>query len=298
MRRRNDGTYEAIDWETAITEIAQKFLGIKERHGGESILYYGGANQGSHLGGTYADSTQKALGIKFRSNALAQEKTGEFWVGGKMLTAGAHGDFEHCEVAVFVGKNPWHSHGFARTRVVLREIQKDPDRSLIVIDPRRSETAAMADFHLATRPGTDAWCRRAGRRSGAGGPGREGLAGGPHDGLRAGRASAAPDRHFTVRLDLRCGRRPAAPGRKTHRAGAECVDDGRPGRADERALHAQQLPAAPGLAADGQLRARRHQQCVRALPEPRQAEQGRGSRVAAPGAGGAAAVAGPRSSSA
>jgi anaerobic selenocysteine-containing dehydrogenase len=158
MRRRPDGTYEAIDWDTAIREIAQKFKAIRERHGGESILYFGGANQGSHLGGTYADSTQKALGIKFRSNALAQEKTGEFWVGGKMLGTGAHGDFEHCEVAVFVGKNPWHSHGLARTRVVLRDIQKDPGRSLIVIDPRRSETAEMADFHLATRPGTDAWC--------------------------------------------------------------------------------------------------------------------------------------------
>ena len=158
MRRRADGTYEPIDWDTAIREIAQKFKALKERHGGESILYYGGANQGSHLGGTYADSTQKALGIRYRSNALAQEKTGEFWVGGKMLGTGAHGDFEHCEVAVFVGKNPWHSHGFARTRVVLREIEKDPGRSLIVIDPRRSETAALADFHLQTRPGTDAWC--------------------------------------------------------------------------------------------------------------------------------------------
>ncbi len=158
MRRRTDGTYEAIDWDTAIAEIAQKFKAIRDRHGGESILYYGGANQGSHLGGTYADSTQKALGVRFRSNALAQEKTGEFWVGGKMLGTGAHGDFEHCEVAVFVGKNPWHSHGFARSRVVLREIQKDPNRSLVVIDPRRSETAEMADFHLATKPGTDAWC--------------------------------------------------------------------------------------------------------------------------------------------
>jgi anaerobic selenocysteine-containing dehydrogenase len=158
MRRRPDGSYEPIDWDTAIREIARKFTAIKDRHGGESILYYGGANQGGHLGGTYADSTQKALGIRFRSNALAQEKTGEFWVGGKMLGTGAHGDFERCEVAVFVGKNPWHSHGFARTRVVLREIEKDPKRSLIVIDPRRSETAAMADFHLATRPGTDAWC--------------------------------------------------------------------------------------------------------------------------------------------
>jgi anaerobic selenocysteine-containing dehydrogenase len=75
-----------------------------------------------------------------------------------MAGAPVHGDFEHCEVAVFLGKNPWQSHGFARTRVILREIQNDPNRAMIVIDPRRSETAKMADFHLAVKPGTDAWC--------------------------------------------------------------------------------------------------------------------------------------------
>ncbi|NNK38861.1 MAG: molybdopterin-dependent oxidoreductase, partial [Xanthomonadales bacterium] len=64
---------------------------------------------------------------------------------------------EHCEVAVFIGKNPWLSHGIARARVTLREIARDPDRCLIVIDPRRSETADIADIHLAPRPGTDAW---------------------------------------------------------------------------------------------------------------------------------------------
>ena len=158
LRRRPDGTYERIDWPTAVREIAQKLTAIRAEHGGESIFYYGGGNQGNHLGATYADSTLKALGVKFRSNALAQEKTGEAWVQGKMMGSGIHGDFEHCEVAVFVGKNPWQSHGFARARVILREIQNDPARSLIVIDPRRSETAAMADFHLAVRPGTDAWC--------------------------------------------------------------------------------------------------------------------------------------------
>jgi anaerobic selenocysteine-containing dehydrogenase len=42
--------------------------------------------------------------------------------------------------------------------VKAREIQNDPARALIVIDPRLSETATMADFHLAVRPGTDAWC--------------------------------------------------------------------------------------------------------------------------------------------
>jgi len=158
LRRRLDGTYERIDWPTAIREVAEKLAAIRSQHGGESIFYYGGGSQGNHLGATYADSTLKALGAKFRSNALAQEKTGEAWVQGKMMGSGIHGDFEHCEVAVFVGKNPWQSHGFARARVILREIQNDPARSLIVIDPRRSETAAMADFHLAVRPGTDAWC--------------------------------------------------------------------------------------------------------------------------------------------
>ncbi len=157
-RRKPDGSYENIDWETAIREIAEKFVAIKQRHGGESILYYGGGSQGNHLGGTYADSTIKALGIQFRSNALAQEKTGEGWVQGKMTGAPVHGDFEHCEVAVFLGKNPWQSHGFARTRVTLREIQNDQNRAMIVIDPRRTETAKMADFHLAVKPGTDAWC--------------------------------------------------------------------------------------------------------------------------------------------
>jgi len=158
MRRRSDGTYEAISWEVAIREVATKLRAIQTRHGGERILYYGGGGQGNHLGGAYADATLKALGVKYRSNALAQEKTGEFWVQGKMFGAGAHGDFEHCEVAVFIGKNPWQSHGIARARAVINAIAKDPARTLIVIDPRRSETAAKADIHLAVRPGTDAWC--------------------------------------------------------------------------------------------------------------------------------------------
>ena len=157
-RRRPDGSYEDIDWPTAIREIAEKFAAVRSRHGGSSILYYGGGSQGNHLGGTYANSTIKVLGVLYRSNALAQEKTGEAWVQGKMMGAGVHGDFEHAEVAVFLGKNPFQSHGFARTRVILRELQKDPYRSIIVIDPRRSETADMADYHLAARPGTDAWC--------------------------------------------------------------------------------------------------------------------------------------------
>ncbi|MCG8669994.1 MAG: molybdopterin-dependent oxidoreductase [Pseudomonadales bacterium] len=158
MRRKPDGTYEAVSWDTAIKEVAAGLQAVKARHGGDKIFYYGGGGQGNHLGGAYGDGLLKALGVKYRANALSQEKTGEFWVNGKMFGTGVHGDFDHAEVSVFIGKNPWQSHGFPRARNVINEIKKDPARSMIVIDPRKSETAQRADYHLAIKPGTDAWC--------------------------------------------------------------------------------------------------------------------------------------------
>ena len=161
LRRRADGSFEKIDWDTAIAEVAERLGAIRDTHGGASIFYYGGGGQANHLGGGYGRATRSALGIVYSSNALAQEKTGEFWVDGQLFgrpRCHTTGDYEHAEVAMFVGKNPWQSHGFPRARTVLKAIVNDPARSLIVIDPRRSETAEMADIHLQVRPGTDAWC--------------------------------------------------------------------------------------------------------------------------------------------
>ena len=107
--------------------------------------------------GAYSSATRRALGSRFRSSALAQEKTGEFWVCDRMMGGSTRADFEHCDVALFLGKNPWHSHGIARARVTIKDIAKDPARTLIVVDPRRTETAMLADIHLQVRPGRDAW---------------------------------------------------------------------------------------------------------------------------------------------
>ena len=161
LRRRADGTFEAIDWDTAFREIAERLGRVRDTFGGESIFYYGGGGQGNHLGGAYGRATRSALGSVFASNALAQEKTGEFWVDGQLFgkpRCHTSGDFEHAEVAVFIGKNPWQSHGFPRARVTLKAISADPRRALIVIDPRRTETAELADYHLQVRPGADAFC--------------------------------------------------------------------------------------------------------------------------------------------
>ena len=157
LRKRPDGSFEQIDWDTAIAEVAARLAAVRDRFGGETILYYGGGGQGNHLGGSYSGATLRAFGAKFRSSAIAQEKTGEIWVNGLMLGTPVRGDFEHCEVAVFVGKNPWQSHSMPHARLTLRNIAKDPGRALVVIDPRRTETAELADFHLQVRPGRDAW---------------------------------------------------------------------------------------------------------------------------------------------
>ena len=157
LRRRADGGFEEIDWDTAISEVSQRLMAVRDRDGGDKIFYYGGGGQGNHLPGGYSTGIRRVLGMQYRSNALAQEKTGEFWVNGQMFGNHVKGDFEHCEVAIFLGKNPWHSHGVPRARAWLRDFSKDPARKMIVVDPVVTETAKFADIHLRVKPGTDAW---------------------------------------------------------------------------------------------------------------------------------------------
>ncbi len=157
LRRTADGDHEPISWDTAIAEIAAGLRAVGERHGPETVMYYGGGGQGNHLVGAYGAALRQALGITRRSNALAQEKTGEAWVEGRLFGTHTHGHFAQAEVALFLGKNPWHSHGFDEARRVLKAMAADPARTLIVVDPRRSETADLADIWLPVRPGTDAF---------------------------------------------------------------------------------------------------------------------------------------------
>jgi len=157
LKRMPDGSYIELDWHTAIAEIAEGLRKVNDTYGTGRILYYGGGGQGNHLGGLYGAATRKALGITRRSNALAQEKTGESWVEGRMYGTHTHGEFEEAELMIFLGKNPWQSHGFDETRRVLKQVAADDDRTMIVIDPRRTETADLADVFLQLRPGTDAY---------------------------------------------------------------------------------------------------------------------------------------------
>jgi anaerobic selenocysteine-containing dehydrogenase len=160
LRRRPDGTHEPISWETALGEIADRLNAIRARHGGEAFAFYGGGGQGNHLGGSYFRSLFGALGATKHFNALSQEKTGDFWVNGRLFgdqLCHTAEDIEHTDLLVVLGCNPWLANGFQAARNLVNEIKNAPDRRMIVIDPRRTEVAAAADLHLQLRPGTDAF---------------------------------------------------------------------------------------------------------------------------------------------
>ncbi len=160
LRRRPDGTFEQVSWDEAIRDIAARLVDIRERHGGKAFAFVGGGGQGNHLGGAYGSQITKAMKSRFTYNALGQEKTGDFWVNGRLFgSQRCHTteDVEHADFVLFIGTNPWEAHGIPNARDTLRALKKDPTRTMVVVDPRRTETAKMADVHLQLRPGTDSF---------------------------------------------------------------------------------------------------------------------------------------------
>ncbi len=160
LRRQADGSFERVSWDEALDDIARRLVAIRDQHGGNAFATVGGGGQGNHLGAAYLGQIRAAMKSHFAYNSLGQEKTGDFWVNGRLFgSQRCHTteDVEHAELVLFLGCNPYQSHGIPNARHTLRELQKDPKRTMIVIDPRRTETAELADLHLQLKPGTDAF---------------------------------------------------------------------------------------------------------------------------------------------
>ena len=160
LRRRADGSFEPVSWDTAIEEIAARLRHIAETYGGKTLALYGGGGQGNHAGGMYITPLLRLLGSRTTFSALSQEKTGDFWLNGHIFGSQlchTAEDVHHCDLLLVIGANPKIAHGFTNARDQLNSIRKDPGRKLIVIDPRRTETAEVADLHVAIRPGGDAF---------------------------------------------------------------------------------------------------------------------------------------------
>jgi len=160
LRRQPDGSFVRVTWDEALADIAKRLTAIRDRHGGRAFAIYGGGGQGNHLGGAYSRQLLKAMKSKFVYSALAQEKTGDFWVNGRLFgdqRCHLTEDVEHADFVLFVGTNPFQAHGIPNARDTLRDLKKDSSRTMVVVDPRKTETARLADVHLQLRPGTDAF---------------------------------------------------------------------------------------------------------------------------------------------
>ncbi|MDI6616894.1 MAG: molybdopterin-dependent oxidoreductase, partial [Syntrophaceae bacterium] len=162
--KRVGDRFESISWDQAIGEIAEKMRALVDRHGPRCLAYMGASTQGGHFEGAFGLSLLEGLGSRYYYNSAGQEFSGLFWVNGRVLGKqylNAAADEKTAEMYVAWGWNGMESHQIPQAPKVLRGFSKDPARLLVAIDPRRSETAALADIHLAVRPGTDALLMKA-----------------------------------------------------------------------------------------------------------------------------------------
>jgi anaerobic selenocysteine-containing dehydrogenase len=162
--KRTEKGFERISWEQAVDEIAARLKDIVGAHGPRSYAYMGGGGQGCHFEAAFGVTLMKALGSRYNYTALGQELTGQFWAHGR-ATGKQYKytipDEHNCDMFVAIGWNGMVSHQIPRAPLFLREFAKDPDKLLVVIDPRKSETAELAGIHLAIKPGTDALLTKA-----------------------------------------------------------------------------------------------------------------------------------------
>ncbi len=157
--KRIGDSFERISWKQALDEIAVKLKQIVETHGPRSFAYMGGGGQGAHFEAAFGVRFLHGLGSKYHYSPLAQELTGYFWVQGKAFGRQyMHPvpDIQNSDFLVFWGANPMVSHDVPNAPVLIRNKKKEPGFLLAVVDPRKTETAKLADIHLPIRPGTDA----------------------------------------------------------------------------------------------------------------------------------------------
>jgi len=161
LRRRDDGSFTAIDSEQALDAIGNALRDIIDRHGPEAVAMFCGNGTVSAYNTffmqrafmTAIGSTQRYSTITIDQSAkfVAYERMGG-WAGGAI-------QLETADVAMLFGSNPLVSHGatgvLSMDPVKRLKDAKARGTKFIVIDPRRTETAVHADVFLQPIPGED-----------------------------------------------------------------------------------------------------------------------------------------------
>ncbi|SEA80161.1 MULTISPECIES: molybdopterin-dependent oxidoreductase [unclassified Mycobacterium] len=160
---RRDGVLTEATWDEAYAVVAERLGAVIAAHGGASVgVYLGNPNAHTIAGALYAPLILKALGTRQVFSASTLDQMPKHVALGLMFgSPGAFTvpDLDRTDHLVIIGANPLVSNGSVTTAAdfpgKLRALKKRGGK-LVVIDPARTQTAKLADRHLAPRPGTDA----------------------------------------------------------------------------------------------------------------------------------------------
>ena len=159
VKRTADG-WQELEWEDAYREIAARCAEL-EADGARPAFYRGNPSAHDYALSTQSSYLQRAVGARGTFSASTLDQIAHHYVQLQMyghVSLAAVPDIDRAQVIVIVGGNPMASNGSIWTvpdfRKRVREMQQRGGK-LIVVDPRRTETAAIADQWLPVKPGTD-----------------------------------------------------------------------------------------------------------------------------------------------
>jgi anaerobic selenocysteine-containing dehydrogenase len=164
LRKREDGSWEEIYWDEAYAYTAERLLAIREKHGADAIATYVG-NPSAHNLHTmvYLPVLNRAIGTKQRYSASTVDQFPKMVSAGLMFGDGLTipvPDVDRTDYLMILGGNPLASNGSLMTAPAIPKrlkAIKQRGGKVVVIDPRRSETAGIASEHHFIRPGSDAY---------------------------------------------------------------------------------------------------------------------------------------------
>ncbi|MGF6755674.1 molybdopterin-dependent oxidoreductase [Paraburkholderia sp. GAS42] len=158
MRLRRDAPRQQVEWSVALDTVAARFTDVIQQHGPDAVAFY---VSGQLLTEDYYVFNKLAKGLIGTNNIDTNSRLCmSSAVTAYKMALGADGpptcydDLDSAKTVLFAGSNMAWAHP-----VLFRRLEEakaaDPSIRWIVIDPRRTDTAAMADLHLAIQPGTD-----------------------------------------------------------------------------------------------------------------------------------------------
>ena len=155
---REGARWNRLSWDEALTQIAGKLQHLKESYGPQSVAIYRGMSVYSWLVAVFLNRLGRMFGTpNFASNAalcVSSKVVATHATFGAGISVG--GDFRNARCILLLGTNPAVT-GMHRSLRIMKDIlaAKKAGAKLIVVDPKKSETALKADIHTTIRPGTD-----------------------------------------------------------------------------------------------------------------------------------------------